>query len=243
MDSNNISFDTLSYNATKAFCVIFPIYILLIGLSIATGVIVHKPIIGVIGWISISALPFLIQKKVKRLFTRKVTIEFSEKGFFVNEYSLDNDKLIDASTFYWSDIKSYQFSISRTNTTYLKLISKNDVTKSIIFNEGISIDKALSQQSIIRIFISFVAKENYLSATNKGIVYKLGFLATRAGTITLIAIGVLSAIAIAIHLIFKPNSFPFSFLSLFLILGLSIKRKQDISLAHRIQNIYSEIDK
>ena len=236
MESEETSYSAKSYNPLIAFAVLLPVYLLLIGVSIGIGVAFHKPIIGGIGWVAVSSIPFLFQEKILAIFTRQICLVFNDKLINAEIYTLKNRRLVQNFNYLWSDINSYKFSLATANSAYLVINFINGSSKTFSFKENISREDILNKRSIVTIFTFWVRKYNSSGAASK-IVLKSNFLTTKSGSRILWILGLSSIFAIIANIMLRPGTFPFALISLFLVLGLVVKRKQDTTDFQDIENI------
>ena len=85
-----IEYKTEVYNATKGFFYFFIAMMLIITLLIFIGILLNAPFLGVVGFISICILPFIFEKKIKQVFTKKVFLEFNDLSFSITLYQFNN---------------------------------------------------------------------------------------------------------------------------------------------------------
>src|SRR5580692_1857474 len=102
MDDKKISYSSQTYNSGKAFLYAAPVYILLIIAVIGIGVYLRRPSIGVIGWVIISSVPFLFQKRFRYIFTRRLELEFDDQAFSIKEYKITDNTFIKEITVNWA---------------------------------------------------------------------------------------------------------------------------------------------
>ncbi|MBS1524144.1 MAG: hypothetical protein JST19_00760 [Bacteroidetes bacterium] len=237
MDTKKIFYSSQTYNAFKAFLYFVPFYITLLGTLLAGSLLLHKPLIAVIGWVLLNSVPFLFQKRFKRIFTRRVELEFDDESFSIKEYHLTDDVLIKQTDIAWRDIKSYKCYFSASSVTYLTIYLENGSNKSFSFKDGKDQDEAVSEKSAFSIFYYFVKQYNSNKEADQKIYITPGFLTTRPGLFLLCILGALVSVGIILHIILQPKSSLFSVMGLFIVLGLVVKRKKDKDFYDKISQL------
>lgn len=234
MDNKTISYNSQTYNPFKSFLIAFPTLIILVTLVIIIARYIHSEAFVVIGWISVCLIPFLFQKNYKKLFTRNVTLNFDNHLFSITEYTLKDNTLVKESTINWVDIQSYKCYFSASNITYIVIYLRNGSRKNFSFTDEKNQEQAMSQKSVFSLFYYFIKQYN-LNSPQEEIYFKPSFLTTKSGLIAIYIIVILAITAIIFHIILQPKTSMFSFMGLFIILGLIIKRKTDIDFCNKIK--------
>ncbi len=237
MGNKKISYSSQTYNAGKAFLYAAPVYILLIGAVIEIGVYLHRPLIAVAGWVIISSVPFLFQKRFKYIFTRRLELEFDDQAFSIKEYKITDNTFIKEITINWADVKSYKCYFSTSDVTYLVIYLRNGSSKSFSFKDEKSQEQAISEKSVFSILYYFIKQYNLGKQPEEEISFKPAFLTTRLGAFVLSSVIILAIAGIIIHIILQPKNSMFSFVSLFIILGLVLKRKTDIAFNNKMSHL------
>jgi len=224
---DKILYASQTYNVIKAFLYGFPAFIILVALVIVIGRYIHSEAFVAVGWVSVCSLPFLVQKRYKKLFTRNITLAFDNQGFSISEYTLDGNLLVNDKSINWADMKGYKCYISASNVTYMVIYLQNGSKKSFSFKDEKDQDQAINEKSIFSIVHYFVKQYNSDKEPNAKICIKPPFLVTKSGVFLLYALFALTLLAITLHFIMQPKTSIFSFMGLFIVLGLMVKRKKD----------------
>jgi hypothetical protein len=234
MESKSVSYHSRTYNVFKASLVALPIYILLLGIVMIISWKLQKPIIGILGWVIISSVPFFYQKRFKQLFTKQVDLEFTDEYFRIKEYALNGDTNRKEITINWGNIKYYKFSFSATNVTYLTIYLLDGSIKRFSFKDEKDQNHSEKELSIFSIFFYFINQFNRANESVTKIMMKPGFLTTKTGEFVIYGLAILDIVAITIHIILNPGTSMFSFMGAFIILGLIVKRKTDKAFFNKI---------
>jgi hypothetical protein len=237
MDDKKISYSSQIYNSGKAFLYAAPVYILLIIAVIGIGVYLRRPSIGVIGWVIISSVPFLFQKRFRYIFTRRLELEFDDQAFSIKEYKITDNTFIKEITVNWAAIKSYKCYFSTSDVTYLAIYLRNGSSKSFSFKDEKNQEQAISEKSAFSILYYFIKQYNLGKQSEEGISFKPAFLTTKLGAFVLYSVITLAIAGIVVHVILQPKTSMFSFISLFIILGLVMKRKTDMAFSNKISQL------
>lgn len=237
MNSQTISYKSLTYNAVRAFLFGFPVFILLTLSVIGLAKYLQSFAVALTGWVTLCLVPFIFQKQCRNLFTRRVDLVFDNQMFFLKEYTLKTGELVKDLAIAWGDIKSYKFYFSQSNVTYLVIYLRNGSTEHLSFNDEKNQQQALKEKSIFSIFFYFVKQYNLAKQSEQQIFYEPGFWTSTAGKFTLIGLSFLSIVAIIFHIIFHPETSIFSFMGIFMTLWFVIKRKTDKEFYNKITQL------
>ena len=227
MANQEVTYEIESYNAGKAFLIGFPIFCGLVAAVIGMGRYLQNEAFVIIGWISVCAIPFLFQKQFKRIFTNRLVLDFSVEYLSIGEYALQSGVLRMESKILWAEIRAYKFSVSSSGTTYLDIYLRNGPTRRLSFKENKDQKAVLYQKSAFSIFYYFVSAYNSQNASQQQIQVEPGFFTTRSGEYVLYSLVILCVIAVTLHLIISPRTSMFSFVGVFITLGLLAKRRSD----------------
>jgi len=236
MDNKKTLYKSQTYNPLKAFLYALPIYTILLGIIFLISMQLHKPALGVVGWIIISSVPFLFQRRFKEVFTRNIELIFDNQSLFIKEYAIGTGSLIKEVTIQWAAMKSFKCSFS-SNVTYLTIGLRNGSTVNLSFKEERTQEQVINEQSVFSIFYYYVRQFNSDKQQEDTIKLKPGFLTTKSGAVVLYGIAILAVVAIVIHVVLAPKTFMLSFMSFFLIIGLLVKRKTDKDLYNKINQL------
>ena len=198
---------------------------------------IHSEAFAVIGWVLACSVPFLFQKGYKRLFTRRVELEFDNQYFLIKEYTVKNDVLVKELTIAWTEIQSYKCSFSSSNVIYLVIYLRDGSTKSFSFKDEKNQEQAINEKSVFSIFNYYVGQYNLNKQSESEITLKPGFLTTKSGAFVLYGLAILAVVGIVIHFALAPKTFMLSFMSFFIIMGLLVKRKTDKTLYNKISQL------
>jgi hypothetical protein len=232
------TYDILIYNARKGFIYFFLVLILLILLLILIAVKLNAPLIGAIGIGCLFVMPFLFEKKIKRIFTTRGFLTFSDKTFSIAIRHLTNDTTLKELVISWDEIESYKVYFSPAKNTLLTIYLNDGTSRMWNFKDNKTFDEALSEESVFSLFHSFVKQYNENKESNKRIFLSPGYLATQSGTAFLYFITILIIAAVIIHVIKQPNTSVLSLLMGFSILVQQfMKRKQEKALYDKINQL------
>ncbi|WP_426324384.1 hypothetical protein [Pedobacter sp. R-06] len=236
MHNKTISYNTKSYNTGKAFLYALPAYLLITLLLISVARLLMMPKLGVVAWIVLSVIPFVFQKKIKLLFTRKIILNFDDKNFKISEFGLQDDELKNEFNYRWEDIKSYRCYFSASSVTYITLYLRDGSSKNLSFNDKDQ-NSAVVEESVFSLFYYFVSQYNINKDPDDKIVFKPGFFTTSNGLALIVSLLILAIVLIITHFIVHPKSAMMSLMALFIILGLFGKRKKDIMFKDKLENL------
>jgi hypothetical protein len=237
MEKEKVLYNTQTYNVIKASLYALPALVVLVALVMIVARFIHSEAFAVIGWVLACSVPFLFQKAYKRLFTRRVELEFDKQNFLIKEYTIKNDDLVKELTIAWADIQSYKCSFSSSNMVYLVIYLKDGSSKSFSFKDEKSQEQAINEKSVFSIFNYYVSQYNSDKQPEDEITLKPGFLTTKSGSIVLYTLAILAVVGIVIHFVLAPKTFMLSFMSFFIIMGLLVKRKTDKDLYNKINRL------
>lgn len=228
------------YDAPRYFLFFISSFILLNAIFFGLAIILKSPVIGGIGWAIICILIFIFAERTKNWFTNKYLLEFSSSSFFISKFDKDNNIFVDKISINWSEIKSYIFFIDGTNTVltvYFKEKKDNKKWAGWCFKEYKTFNDSIKGDSIFDTFNKHVKTFNLHVDSENKILYSMGFLNSRTGTIMLYATLFILVGGFIFHLLVHPQS---SILTLLLGPGLLIsqfiKRSQ-------YRKMYNEISK
>jgi positive regulator of sigma E activity len=237
MEKMKTLYNSQTYNTAKAFLYALPALVVLVALVMVIARFIHSEAFAVIGWVLACSVPFLFQKAYKRLFTRRVELEFDKQNFLIKEYTSKNDDLVKELTIAWAEIQSYKCSFSSSNIVYLVIYLKDGSSKSFSFKDEKSQEQALNEKSVFSIFNYYVSQYNLDKQPECEITFEPGFLTTKSGALVLYSLTILAVIGIVIHFVLAPKTFMLSFMSFFIIMGLLVKRKTDKNFYNKINQL------
>lgn len=229
-------YKTEEYKAISGFFYLYILLIFIIFLSVLIGRLLNIPdTIFAIWIICLFILPFIFERKIKLIFTKKVLLEFDDLSFSIKLFQSKNEKEEKQLSFNWSDIKSYKFYFTSSKNTILTLYFRNGAIKTWGFKDNKTSNEAIAGEGLFNIFHNYIKQYNLNKNNDQKIVLNLGLLNSKAGTFL-----IYSEIAIIIsgfifHLIMHPQS---SFLTL--LMGISLvtqqyfKRRQEKELYYKI---------
>ncbi len=239
MEKEKVLYNSQTYNAIKASLYALPTLVVLVVLVMVIARYIHSEAFAVIGWVLACSVPFLFQKGYKKLFTRRVELEFDKQDFLIKEYTIKNDVLVKELTIAWAEIQSYKCSFSSSNVIYLVIYLKDGSSRSFSFKDEKSQEQAINEKSVFSIFNYYVRQYNSDKQPEDKITLRPGFLTTKSGTFVLYSLTILAVVGIIIHFVLAPKTFMLSFMSFFVIMGLLVKRKTDKTLYNKISELES----
>lgn len=237
MNKEKTLYNSQTYNVAKASLFALPALVVLVALVMVIARYIHSEAFAVIGWVLACSVPFLFQKGYKRLFTRRVELEFDNKCFLIKEYTVKNDVLVKELTIAWTEIQSYKCSFSSSNVIYLVIYLRDGSTNNLSFKEEKTQEQIINDKSVFSIFYYYVRQYNSDKKPEDAIALKPGFLTTKVGAFVLYSVAALAVVAIVIHFVLAPKTFGLSFMSFFIIIGLLVKRKTDKDLYNKINQL------
>ena len=227
------SYQTETYNPSRAFFVFFPIFIVLTLTIIYLARFLHEALFAIVGWIALCTIPFLFQKKFQNLFSREAFLEFDNEKFYVKE--LKNDILKRESFILWSETKYYKCNFTESNKTFLTIYLKNGKKYNFIFCDNKNQEQAISEKSVFSIFYFYVTNYNS-TQTDEGITITQGFFSTKQGTVVLWIITIIVVIALIKHFISHTPIYQL-LMPISILVGLFLKREGDKKIAENLKNI------
>lgn len=231
-------YKTEVYNANKTFFYLIIVFILIILLLIFLGIWLKIPLVSVAGFICLCVLPFIFEKKIKKSFTKRILLEFTDSTFSVTTYQSNDDIVSKQSQIKWSEIKSYKVYFSLAKNTILYLYLRDGTFKSWNFKDNKTFDEAIKDESIFKVFSSFINKFNTNNSNDVKIALNMGFLNSKTGTFVLYSEIVIIVAGFIFHIIMHPPSSFLTFLMGFsIILQQLIKRKQERVIYDKINTL------
>jgi hypothetical protein len=166
-------------------------------------------------------LPLIFaDKKIKQL-TRKGVVKLSENSIAIDVYDRKTLLLKEQSLYPYSGIKAYQLIESEyKDFSSIKLILKNGRKVKYLFFKQLN-----DESNIIKNVWEFFQDYNKERSENERITLLPNFYNTKAGNYTIIGLGVLIVISIALQVVYKPQTIPFSLIT-GIALYLKIKAQQ-----------------
>ncbi len=237
MRNEQIFYSSKTYKVIKAFLYGFSIYVCCTGILIFISFKMDTPLIGVIGWILMSTIPFLFQRRFKEFFSVKVDLTFDTLIFSVKEYNLNDKTFIKEESINWSDIESYKCYFTQSNITYIVIYLRNGLTKTFSFSDEKNQEEAIGNKSVFSIFHYFISQYNLGKQKDEMITFKPGFFTTKLGGVVLLSLTSLSVFVIILHFIVDSKTAKFSFMSVFILLGLLVKREGDKKFYNKISQL------
>lgn len=237
MENKTLSYKSKTYNVWRAFLFGILIFVLVVISIIIVGRLIDNFLFVLLGWIGICTVPFLFQKQYKNIFTRKVSLEFDNKCFLVNEYRQDDDVLLKQISVNWSDIKSYKCYFTQSNITYVVMYLRNGSSNTFSFSDEKNQEEAIESKSVFSIFHYFITQYNLDKKKDEMITFRPGFFTTKLGGIVLLSLTSIIILFIIIHFIVDSKTAKFSFMSVFILLGLLAKREGDKKFYNKINQL------
>lgn len=235
----DIQYITNEYKANNVFIYLWVVLMLTIFLSIFIGRSLGLPAyIGVTWIVCLFILPFVFEKKVKQIFTKKILLEFTDSFFSVTVYQSNDDKVSKQLQIKWEEIKSYKFYFSPAKNTILSLYLRDSTFKSWNFKDNKTFEEAIGGESLFNIFNSYIKKYNVDKSNDERISLNQGFLNSKKGSIIIYSEIVIILSGFIFHLVMHPQS---SFLTL--LIGFSLvtqqflKRKQERAIYNKINTM------
>ncbi|QEC71855.1 hypothetical protein FSB73_09445 [Arachidicoccus ginsenosidivorans] len=183
--------------------------------------------IAVLGYCAITVIPFFYEKKVRARFMVDVNLIFKDDGLQVVFYNKNWCFYTKTLDFYWEDINAFKIYFTQSGYTNLDLYFKGRYfVKEISF-----VDKkeelAKNELSVFNLFLNYCYNYNATCDEEKKVKLRRGFLLTNWGKFALFSLLVLDLLFIILMLIYKPDKFPFSLISISIIITLFLKREND----------------
>lgn len=221
--------NTKIYFILKAFLYAFLSFVLLIGIIVFIGKFLNLPLLGIFLFICLCTLPIYFKKKIRRVFTKSVSLEFNNHSFIITIYkSNSNNNNVERKVVYaWNSIKAYKISVTRSNLTCLDIYLKNGGFKEFFFDDSETLRASEQRDSIIGIFNSFITKYNSENSISEKITSSPGMLTTRIGTCVFVILGLLITTSIVLHIIHPNQSFAFLIIGFSIFISLIVKRITD----------------
>jgi len=98
MNKEKTLYNSQTYNVAKVSLFALPALVVLVALVMVIARYIHSEAFAVIGWVLACSLPFLFQKRYRRLFTRRVELTFDNQSLSIQEYGIKNGGLIKEAT-------------------------------------------------------------------------------------------------------------------------------------------------
>lgn len=190
-----------------------------------------------IGFICTGIVPFLFQKRIKDLFTKRAIISFDNESFSITTYSLNNEEEVKKIIFKWDELKSYKFYFTPRKLTYMDIYLKNGTPKEFGFKDNKTEEESINGESIYSIFRSFVNQYNSDKEANEKIDFSPGFLTTGKGLFILCCLGTLIIVDIILHITKYDTHIGFLIIGAAMLLGLIAKRKQQKAFYEKMSNL------
>lgn len=181
------------YSAEKAFAFLFPALMATVFLVVTIAHKFHYPTVGMVLLLASGVGPFFFEEKIKKFFSRKIVLQFDERGFSIDEYSLFTDRQLAHTASAWEDLRGYKAFISQSTITYMTLYLATG-KKRYGFKDKKTTDEALSDTSVFGVFRAAVKQYNTTHPDKHQIVMMPGFATTRGGMVFLIFLWLLVAL-------------------------------------------------
>jgi Flp pilus assembly protein TadB len=226
------------YNATKAFFLWFPLFIVVTAFIIFLGRLLNiQPILGVFIVIIMWVLPFAFQKKIKSNFTKNALLEFDNYNFSITTSNLNNDKKVSTLTYNWNEIKAYKFYFTPSKLTYLDIYLKDGKQKEFGFKDNKTEEESINGESIFSIFFSFIQAYNLNKEDSEKINFAPGLFVKPVGVILLFILVALIITDIILHILKYDNNIGFIIFSTTIFLGLLGRRIQQKKFYERMSRL------
>jgi hypothetical protein len=203
------------------------IFILIFGTSITIIVGKISQIFILIGIFTFWIGPFLIQKRLKKPFLRKMHLDFAFDKILLKTFDKDGENLEDQLEIYYHQIKSFKtIDSDRDDTSFLKIIIKDGrVIKYSFVGQSNDVKRTDVTQVVKKYILQFNKKQ--LSKDKIELIPSL--FSTREGTVYIGILTFLLVLVVIWQIIYKPGSIPFSmFAGIALTLQIIVQRKKDL---------------
>lgn len=224
-----------TYHAFRMFTIGFPIFMVLVAGILWIGRSIASFPFVVLGWVGLCSGLFIFQGRIRKIFTRNVTLTFDDQTFTIAEYDA-NHSIVRESVADWKSIAGYKVYTSASETTYLTLYMGHGRRKNYSFVGQDGTDE-LKIDGIIGTFCAFVKEQNRERLPQEQIELRPGFLLTPVGSLMLYGVMLLAICdAILLYRTQAKTSLGFLVAGACMIIGLWGKRRSD-----RI--VYEELNK
>jgi hypothetical protein len=211
---------------------------LIVVLLMVVSIVIKLPQLGLAGFVGVCIFPIVYEKRLKKLFSQKVDVRFSDSGIKIVSYSRYDESVSGEEQIGWNEMQSYRFSFTAQKDTVLSLGIREGGRKRWNFRENKTITEAIGSESIFNAFRAGVSQYNSEKEEHERIELVPGFWNSKAGTTLLYTELVVLVIGFIIHLTAHPNSSVFTLLTgLSVLTRLFIQRKQEKKLFDRINKL------
>ncbi len=219
-------YNTQVYKPIRAFIYCFISWIFIMAAFALMAIKLKIKILFPIGFIFTGIIPFLFQKKIKNLFTKRAVIGFDSENFSITTHNLDNDDKVKKIAYRWDEVKSYKFYFTASKITYMDIYLKNGSSKEFGFKDNKTEQESIKVESIYSIFRTYINLYNTNKGDSEKIDFAAGFLTTFKGLIILYFLGILVVADIILHITKYDTSVGFLIMAFFMLITLIAKRKQ-----------------
>jgi hypothetical protein len=165
-----------------------------------------SPAYTAIAYIFLVVLPFVYERRLKRMFSQPVLLTFDDSGLHIDLADQQGKPIKQVKYVAWQGLRAYSIDFPANKYTYLYLYPRSGRVRLYIFNEQLTFEEALNRDSILRYLIRFTREYNATQNELEKIDLSPGFLNTTAGAVFLNAFGTLIVISILLHIILRPGS-------------------------------------
>ncbi len=145
---------------------------------------------------------------LKPTLLKNAIINYNANGIGIKLYEKDSNNLYWEYFFLWQDMIAYRFYFDTKLNTCITLYLKNKKKQTFIFKDNKTYEQAISENSVLSNFYSFVSEFNKEKENGK-ILPKQNFLATNRGYYLIWFEVVLMILALIILLVTKRLSYAF----------------------------------
>ncbi|MDO6430192.1 hypothetical protein Q4E93_06330 [Flavitalea sp. BT771] len=209
---------------------VVPIFIFLLAVISLLAFETKKPLIAFFGFF-IFIIPFLFLKRIRKLFTKKIRLDFYADHFSMAVFNIKTTSQEEMNDFKWDDIDAYGVTFPTIEYTTLKLYFKGG-NKLAMTMQGESDKSGKPEKNVISDKLyEIISSYNAAASRDKPINFSPAFLATKGGIVFIVGLSALFLIAIILHLLYNSKPLPIT-----LILGLGsfmqilVKRKKDMEM-------------
>jgi hypothetical protein len=178
---------------------------------------------GIILWL----LPFILQNKFRKPFSKRAAIRFDDNGIFIQVSKFGGDVIEKTDDNLFADISSFRvMDSSKDDSSFLRLIFKDGTSKKYTFlGQG----KSDSKQDVSELTFEYVNNYNDKQDAYNKIQFTPNLFATKLGQILITLLTILVIVSLIVQISKKPKTIPFTILtSLAFYFIIIAQRKKDI---------------
>lgn len=197
------SIDTYTIDWGRYMLRMFGLLYGLLFIAVFIGIKFNLPSISTLSIVVTVVVVFLLDKKIKRYFTKKAKVYFCDAYFLIELSNINTDAFLRKDTINYKEVQCFTAIDKKGDKAVLKLYLKNGQTLAYNFTH----QKYKDKQNIVTVFFQYIKAYN-LSGPESVITIKQGFFTSSSTLYSNIAVALLWSVVIIIDVHFIPQLIP-----------------------------------